>query len=248
MSTLRTVDRTFLILRMIADHPNGVGVNAIARATDLPSSTASRILSALEGWEAVFRTDDNRFHIGPELVRLVQQQPFTQNLTALARPILQTIADTTEEAIALCVLDDHQTYYLDHIQSSQAVRVRDWTGERLPLHVAAPGKIFLAYASPEFVDTVLTQPLTQYARQTILSTEKLRAQLQQIRVSGYSVSDEEYAEGVLGFGVPVKDADHQVVAAFNLYGPKFRLEDPKKQEKIIQILLESAAELEERLM
>ena len=248
MSTLRAVDRTFSILRIVADSPDGVGVNAIARATDLPTSTASRILAALEGWEVVLRTDDNLFQIGPELVRLVGQQPFTQTLSTLARPVLQNITDLTGEAVALCILDDQQTYYLDHVQSPQAIRVKEWTGEHLPLHVAAPGKIFLAYSTDEFMDEVLAKPLVRYASQTIIEADILRRHLTQIRQKGYAISDEEFEDGVLGFGTPIRDSTSQVVAAFNLYGPKFRLEAQETQQQVIKVLRDATAELEEKLL
>ncbi len=246
MSTIRVVDRTFAILEMIASHPQGVGVNAIARATGLPNSTVSRILSTAEAWEAVTRTEDNLFQIGPWLIRLVGHQSFAQNLTALARPVMQDIAETTGEAVALCVLDNMQTYYLDHVQSSQTILVRDWTGEYLPLHVAAPGKVFLAYAAPGVIEDVLKKPLARFARRTITAPEQLRAQLATIRAQGFAVSDEEFADGVLGLGVPIRDRDGHVIAAFNLYGPKFRLADAAKQEQIVAVLQLGAKALQDR--
>ena len=245
MSTIRVVDRTLAILEIIARHPQGVGVNAIARIADLPNSTVSRILLTVEQWEAVARTEDNLFQIGPGLIRLVGQQSFAQNLTALARPIMQDIAEVTGEAIALCVLDNLQTCCLDHVQSSQTIRVRDWTGEHLPLHVAAPGKVFLAYASSDLIESALKKPLARFAKRTITSPDRLRAQLATIRAQGFAVSDEEYADGVLGLGVPIKNNDGNVIAAFNLYGPKFRLEDATKQQRIVAALQRGARALEE---
>lgn len=246
MSTIRVVDRTFAILEIIARHPQGVGVNAIARIADLPNSTVSRILLTVEPWEVVTRTEDNLFQIGPGLVRLVGQQSFAQNLTALARPIMQDIAEATGEAIALCVLNNMQTYYVDHVQSPQTILVRDWTGEHLPLHVAAPGKVFLAYASPDFIEAVLAKPLTRFAERTITAPEALRAQLVNIRAQGFAVSDEEFADGVLGLGVPIRDREGNVMAAFNLYGPKFRLADAAKQQQIVDVLRTGAKALEEK--
>jgi len=58
MSTLRAVDRAFSILRIVADSPEGVGVNTITRAADLPSSTASRILAAFNLYGPTFRLKD----------------------------------------------------------------------------------------------------------------------------------------------------------------------------------------------
>lgn len=247
MSTIRAIDRAFAILRLVAADPKGQGVTEIAQAIDLPKSTTSRILSTLEKWEAVARTDDHRFQIGPELVRLTGQQPFSQNLTTLARPILQEIANMTGEAVALCILDDLQVYHLDHVQSQQAIRVRDWTGERTPLHVTSAGKIFLAYSAANLVKTYLQRPLLRYTAQSITAPDVLQAQLPQIRTQGYAVSDEEFDEGVIGFAAPIQAPGHKVVAAINVYGPKFRLQENDKRRQVVEIMLAGAAKLTQKI-
>jgi DNA-binding IclR family transcriptional regulator len=247
MSTIRAIDRAFAILRLVAADPEGRGVTEIAQAIDLPKSTTSRILSTLEKWEAVARTDDHRFQIGPELVRLTGQRPFSQNLTTLARPILQEIAHMTGEAVALCILDDLQVYHLDHVQSQQVIRVRDWTGERTPLHVTSAGKIFLAYSTASLVETYLDRPLLRYTVQSITLPDVLRAQLPQIRAQGYAVSDEEFDEGVIGFAAPIQDPGRKVVAAINVYGPKFRLQENDKRQQVVETMLAGAAKLAKKI-
>lgn len=71
MSTIRTLDRAFSILRIVAKYPDGVGVNAVAAELGLAKSTTSRLLTAMNGWGVVERTKNNRFRIGPEPVRWI---------------------------------------------------------------------------------------------------------------------------------------------------------------------------------
>ncbi|MDX1524094.1 MAG: IclR family transcriptional regulator C-terminal domain-containing protein, partial [Anaerolineae bacterium] len=68
-----------------------------------------------------------------------------------------------------------------------------------------------------------------------------------IRNQGYAISDEEFEDGVFGFAVPIRDANSEVIAAFNLYGPKFRLEDSAWQRRIIEAMLAGATDLERKL-
>ena len=135
-----------MILREVSLAPNGIGVNAIADKLGLPKSTTSRILGTLEDWNVVERTADKRFEIGPGLIRLVEKRPFAATLQALARPVLETIAARTEEAVLLVILDGLSAYYLDHVPSTQAVQVRDWSGEHVPLNLTSGGKLLLAFA------------------------------------------------------------------------------------------------------
>ncbi|MEM7344290.1 MAG: IclR family transcriptional regulator [Chloroflexota bacterium] len=247
MSTIRAIDRAFAILQIIADHPDGVGINMLAQQVDLPKSTTSRIVATLEHWEAVTRTTENQLQIGPQLIRLVGQQPLTQNLATLSRPILQEIADETGESVALCVLDQAQVYFLDQVESHQDIRVRNWAGEYLPLHVSSAGKVFLAYGNPALVEAVLQRPLVRYSDQTIVSPNSLRQQLPQIVAQGYAISYGEFATDIFGLSVPVFDADQQVIAAINLYGPKFRLQALEEHQPMIRSLVAGATRLAQRL-
>jgi len=236
MSTIRTLDRAFSILRVVAQHPDGVGVSDVAAELGLAKSTISRLLTAMNSWEIVERTAENRFRIGSEPVRWVGQQPFTATLPALARPVLQKIADETGEAAAICILKGFQVFYVDHVQSYQDIQVRDWTGEQLPLHVSSAGKVLLAYSPVEFVEAFLRRPLLPFTDQSIVDPEALRAELIAVRAQGYALTDEEYSQGIIGLAVPVFNRQGEVVAAINVYGPKFRLKSPATQAQIIEKL------------
>ena len=102
-----------MILREISTAKNGIGVNAIAQKVGLAKSTTSRILSTLEEWNVVERTAENRFAIGPGLLRLVEHQPFAATLKALVRPVIEQISADTGEATLLVVLDGSEALYLD---------------------------------------------------------------------------------------------------------------------------------------
>lgn len=236
MSTIRTLDRAFSILRVVASHPQGIGVSAVAAELGVAKSTVSRLLAAMSSWELVERTAENRFRIGAEPVRWVGQQAFTATLPALTRPVLQKIADETGEAVAICILQGFQVLYLDHVQSYQDIQVRDWKGELVPLHISSAGKVLLAYSKPDFVEAFLRRPLLPFTKQTIVDSERLREELTAAQRQGFAITDEEYGEGIIGLAVPVFNHHGDVVAAVNVYGPKFRLNAPDRQTQIIEIM------------
>lgn len=237
---MKLLERSFGILRVIADAPEGVGVSVIAARMGLAKSTTSRILSALEGQGAVVRSAENRFTIGSLITQLIAKQPFLQTLTASARPYLQQLVAETGEAAALCVQDGDQVLYVDQVQSQQAVQVLDWTGKRFPLHVLAAGKVFLAYGSAEFLDDYLSKPLVAFTDKSIVSAEKLRSELDQVRTAGVAQTDEEFAEAIVGYAAPLFNAQRECIAALNVFGPKFRFADQSKQALVRQRLNVSA--------
>ena len=241
MAVIQVIERAFNILTLLSEHPNGVGVTTISQSLQLPKSTTSRILSNLARFEAVCQTDDHRWLIGPGLLRLTNQQSFVQTLTALAHPCLQHIANQTEEAVLLSVPDGLQVHYLDHVETTQAVRVENWAGSRQPMHSASAGKLFLAFGSAELVERYLSRPLAIYRENTIASADALQKELASIRALGYATSREEYREGVSGISVPVWNRSypnyhHEAIAALTVYGPTFRLADSVRREQILRIL------------
>ena len=246
MSTIRTVDRAFAILRYVSQHPDGVGVSMIATHLGLAKSTISRLLATMQQWEVVEKTPSNQFRIGSEPARWISHQPFSNTLGLIARPALQMVADETGEATTLCVLDSDQLVYLDHIQSRHDIQVRDWRGEKLPLHVTSAGKVLLAYARPELQRALLQRPLVAYTDKTIVDSTVLEQQLQQIRTQGVAVADEEFAEGIIGIAVPLLIDEQDVVAALCVYGPKFRLDALDKQQEIIEIMQHHSVSLRGR--
>lgn len=232
-----------MILREISLSSNGIGVNAIADKLNLPKSTTSRILSTLEDWNVVERMADKRFEIGPGLIRLVEKRPFAATLQALARPVLEKIAAQTEEAVLLVILDGLSAYYLDHVPSTQAVQVRDWSGQHVPLNLTSGGKLLLAYADSKLVERFFTRPLTGHTKNSIVDPTALRTALASIRQQGYAMTSGEYDDEVAGISVPIGDQSGGVVAAVTVYGPVFRLVQGERQAEILHIMRQATTEL-----
>ena len=234
MSTVRAIDRAFEILEVIAMHVDGIGVNALARQVELPKSTTSRILITLEKWQAVQRTEENVFVIGQGLGRLAEKRSDEEQLRVLALPYLKQLVDATGEAAALCVRREHEVLYLENVQSSQAVRVRNWQGECLPMHVVSAGKVILAFEEDAVRESILEYALEGYTPNTIEDKTMLRQELEHILKQGFASGNEEFEDDVCGFAVPIF-RDDVLIAALNVYGPKFRL--LKNKDYILQQLL-----------
>lgn len=244
---MESLERAFGILQIVADARDGIGVTRISEEMGLAKSTTSRFLAGLEAQGALVRSAENTFTIGPTLLRLTAQQPYAQTLSAIAQPFLQQLSQETGEAVALCVPDGNYVHYLTQVQSNHAVQVRDWTGARLPLNVLAAGKLFLAFGSAEFIDAYLRTPLVKSTRHSLDSAARLRHELKTVRDLGYASSNEEFARGLVGHAAPVFDADSQIVAAVNLFGPKFRFDSFDKVKGMVEQMCRTAGALSMRL-
>ncbi len=246
MSNIQSVKRAFAILKAVAAHPEGVGLGRIAKQVDLPKSTVSRMLSTLKTIKAVERTPYGEgFRIGPETVALALQPPY---LTAIARPYLMELAQTTNETVNLCLPDGNQTHYVNQVQSQHEVQVRDWTGIRTSfLHVISPGKIFLAYWPAERLEDYLARPLERFTRHAITDPDILRQHLAKIRQQGYAWVYEEFEKGLVGVSAPIQNRSGQVIAAVNVSGPLFRFPPEGRDNEIRRLVVETGHKISQQL-
>ena len=143
MSGVQSIERAFAVLRALATGP--AGVTDLADRTGLPKSTVSRLLAALEREGAVAQAGSGgHYRLGPVLAELAPAAAPDLNLAALARPHLAELTRVTGETSGLAVLDGGEVVYLDHVDSEEAVTVRDWTGERVAAHLVPSGLALLA--------------------------------------------------------------------------------------------------------
>jgi len=224
---MQAIERTFALLTTIASEPNGIGVTDLALRVGLPKGTVSRFLSSLETEKAVTRTAENRFIIGQTILNWSPKPATTiyDRLVMQAHTPLTTLNQQTGEAVALSVLNGRNTKYLAHLASNHQVQVVDWTGRSVSWHVTSAGKMLMAYAEPDFLAKVLETPLERYSPHTQTDPQQLIKSFEKIRETAVAWTNEEYAEGVMGVGMPVfaKPSDKQPLAAVTIYGPKYRL-------------------------
>ena len=95
------------------------------------------------------------YRVGPMLLAITRSAASGADLVSLARPHLEALAQTTGEATGLAILDGRGCYYLDQVESTNAVRIRNWVGERVPLHLVPSGLVLIAGTTPAVIDAYL---------------------------------------------------------------------------------------------
>ena len=244
---MQVIERAFALLRVIADETDGIGVTELGKRVGLPKGTVSRFLSSLEQEGAVARTADNRVIIGRQIGRLAQPISFRERLALVVRPELEMLNQQTGEAVAMSILDGYTETYIAHLPSQHQIQVADWTGRSIPLHISSSGKLLLAYASDTFIENYLTAPLARHAKNTMTDAGQLRLSLKRIRKEGRSFTDEEFADEVISHAMPIWDKGGKMIAAVNVYGPKYRLERPGVNELIVTQLQDCVRRIGGRL-
>ena len=238
--SVQSIERAFLLLRALSTAP--AGISELARRTGLPTSTAARLLSTLESIGAVQRVDSAtvQYRMGAAIAELASAMDPTTDIVLRARPYLVDLMAQIGETTGVSVAHgDTEVLYLEHVESDNAVQLRDWTGATLPLHVVSSGLVLLAYRSQAELRRYIGAGLPRCTRRTTTDGDELRLRLAEIREVGYSWTIEEFAEGISSVAAPVR-AEGRVVAALHAHGPSYRFPGASNSEEIQRLVVVAA--------
>jgi DNA-binding IclR family transcriptional regulator len=134
----RTVERALGLLAAVAE--NGGTLSELARAAQLPPSTASRLLATLARHEFVRREESGRYRAGARLRRLAAATLHEDPIYELAGPHLEALAAETGETANLAVgADEQRIIYLRQVASPKLVHTAAWMGHTIPRRGTALG-------------------------------------------------------------------------------------------------------------
>ena len=240
----QVVDRAaqLLIGVLEADGPQPLG--RLATGAELPKSTASRILTALERHGLVEqRGPRGRFRPGPVLLRFAHRGLVDRHLVEAAQQPLHALAEATGETINLAVAGPVGVEHLAQVDSRHFLGTGQWVGRHVPYHASANGKVLLAFGAAELPPAATLQPLTS---RTVVDAARLEAELERVRRDRFAVAADELESGLTAMAAPVFDHAGAVVAALSVSGPTLRL-PARRVAELRPIVTKQARALSERL-
>jgi IclR family transcriptional regulator, KDG regulon repressor len=200
----------------------GRTLTEVSELVGMNMSTTLRILNTLVEWGYVRRVND-RYMLGLRVLALSKAVTETLEVRREARPLLEELCRDAEQTCHLGVLDRNEIVYIDKVEPSRPFQMRSRIGDRMPVHATALGKVMLAFSSPAIVASILAQPLTAQTPRTVVDPQELRQQLEEIRLLGYALDNEENEEGVMCLGAPIFDHRGDLIAAVSVSGPAFTM-------------------------
>ena len=240
-SGTQSIDRAAELLVRVMESGRPLAVGELAAHTGLPKSTTSRLVGALERRGLVQRSADRgRLSPGPVLLRFAHRDG-GQSLVELAAPVLERLAAETRETINLAVPGLLGAEHLDQRDSEHFIGVTNWVGRRVPHHVAANGKVFMAFGAAP-----VPPQLDRFTPRTITTHTALETELERVRARGYATAVDELELGLAAMAAPVRDAGDGVVAALSISGPTARF-NAERRSQLAPLLVEQAGSLSSRL-
>lgn len=248
MSGVQSIERAFAILRVLSRGP--VGVTDIAERTELPKSTVSRLLAALEHEGAVSQAEaGGGYSIGSTLATLGEAASPTASLRSVVRPFIEELALSTGGSAGFTIRDGDRAYWVDNVDDAdELVTLADQTGNSFPLHAVPTGLAMLATFSDDELDRYLVASGSGDADGSLDDADTVRQRLVSVREDGVMSSREELDPGVNAVAAAFRGPGGDWDGAVYVQGPSFRFPDDGDEQRVAKLVSEAAMQLSDRLV
>lgn len=236
------------VVALLADR-GATGVTEVARALDLPKSTAHDHLRTLERVGYVV-SQDGRYRLGGKLYHLGETARRDHELFVHGQAEALALDDRIEGKHVQLVTEENGRCVI--LLASAYRETATETAQSYPanvhLHTNAPGKAILAHEEPATVGRLLeTHGLPERTPATITDREALLAELETVREQGYAVDYGELIAGMQGVAVPIV-TDEAVHGAVSVYSPAGEFDAAPGTGRLHEALRETARAIEANLI
>jgi IclR family acetate operon transcriptional repressor len=214
----KTVRKAFAVLEALSRENAPRRVSDVAAQAELTESSACRLLATLVDLGYAVRDERSGLYSATLKLWSVAQGLIscTEDLHAVAQPVLDALSAQTGESCALGVFDDGYAVYIAKADGAGAIRAVATVGARLPAVATGFGKAIVAWR-PELVAAAVARA-RRFTERTLVTRAEIERDLALARARGYATTQGELHPGTCAIGVPVFDANGAAVAGIALWG------------------------------
>ena len=204
----------------------GLSVTALAKRQGIDKGQASRMLRALADAGLVERDPISRgYRLGWGLVSMASQVKH-QRLLDLGAPTLVELVEQTCERAYLTVLQGRDVLTVLTQSPPTELQAAGRVGRTVPAYCTSSGQALLFDHTLADLERLFgRKPFPIVGPRGPTDVTSLHARIRQARSDGHATSDEEFEQGLLAVGAPVRSPGGRIVAALNISGPRFRFID-----------------------
>ena len=220
------IDKCFAILELLAQSKTPMGISEISRNLDLNKSSVFNTVHTLRDLNVLENQPDGKFVFGTRLYILGNTAGKRSALIQTAHPYLRAINERTKLSAFLGLRSDRQAILIDKADSAYGVKVSSEIGMQMPVLAGAGIKAMLSQLSNEEIDEILARTeLKRYTPYSITDKAIYKKEILEVRRQGIAYDKEEYIEGMVAFGIPVKANGKDLQAAIWAVGLKHQMSD-----------------------
>ena len=218
----QSIERALSILSCFLGEKDALSLTDIARKTEIPIPTASRITRLLAQKDYLMRNGDNRFFkVGRKIMMLGYRAKDKDVLRNVVYDTLKKLRDEFGETAAAYIREGNIRRCFEKVEAQHDFRYSPTVGGAYEMSVGAGAKAFLAFMSEEERSPVL-EHITPMTPLTIVDGDLTREELKEIERTLISKSFGQYCVEFASLASPVFNAGGEVICAVAITGPTSR--------------------------
>ncbi len=232
---IQSGEKTLSVLEYLILKQEPLRLLDIAKDMCMTNTSITRYLNTLMDKGYVEQNKETlKYSATYKIVALANHISKNTDLKQIARPYLEQLAKLYGESASISVEERMYSVYIDVIRVSNSLLMTiQHVGNAAPMHCTGNGKILLLNYSDEDLDRFIdTRGLPRFTKNTYVTKESLKQELNRIRERGYAYDEEERELGIRCMAFPIYNAQGKIVAGMSVTGPKARMTDEFLEQRI----------------
>ncbi|PRY65521.1 IclR family transcriptional regulator [Vreelandella songnenensis] len=236
------------LLRAFGTGEEYLGNAELSKRTSIPRPTVSRLTYTLTQLGYLqHNTHLEKYRLGPGVLALGYRFLANMGIREVARPHLQTFADSTDCNVSLGGADRHDMVYLETCHGSGPLIIRLDVGSRLPIATSAIGRAWLCGLPAPRRQQVL-QELAAFHGSDWPALEKgIQRSMEDYAKHGFCFSEQDWQRDISAVAMPLILEDGAEIMAINCGGSSLRLDHDRLVNSLGPRLKEVASQIKQEL-
>lgn len=222
------------ILRAFTPRHPQLGNSEIARRTQLPKPTVSRLTYTLTRLGYLnYSSESGKYSLSAGVLALGYSFLASQDIRAIARPLMQEFAEYARATVCLAARDNPYMVFLEVCQGNPTFQMRLEVGARVPYGMTALGRAYHCGLSEAARAAMLEEHRRLVRRE---DWEGFRASFEKAvrdyQKYGFCVSLGEWNKDVYSVAVPLVSRDQSKILGLACAGPPFEMSKTRLFEEI----------------
>lgn len=234
---VQSAERIFQVMEMLAENGE-MGLMEISAALNLHKSTVHRLLMSLV-YMGYAKQDEvsQKYMLSYKIVNMAGKIIERMDILQVARPYLERLSDLSGETVHLVQREGNQILYIYKIEAKVGtIRMVSHVGMIHPMYCSGVGKAIMATLPEREVKQIWNESIIEKKTdKTVTDYEEMLKILEEVKVNGYALDDEENEKGVRCIAACLHGYQNEVKYAFSISGPTSRMTRERVKELAVDV-------------
>ena len=224
----QSIHKIFCIIEKLSTASEPMRLTDLASQVKMPLATVLRLINTLIDCGYAYQEKEGSMRYGLTLKFLQIGTMISEHydFKNQAHPYLLALSRECGETCCLSIYDNNMVRYLDVVETHDSnILIRQRIGGTAYMHATSSGKVLLSNFTKEEIKSIIDDTgLISLTPRTIVESEQLISAVNETRIKGYALDDEECEMGMRCIAVPII-VSGKAICALCLSGPVFRMTD-----------------------